>query len=169
MMTPGTRAATTETGEALLASSSTLADLSFDIFSLGADVRFQASGLSMHPFIHDGDIITLGSLLGRKPGFGDIVAFVHPHTRRLTVHRVVDRKNGLLVTKGDAASRPDVPVPEAQILGRVTRIDRNKKRASLGLGPERLAIALLSRCRFRFTTSVPLWSFVRPLLRRFSL
>jgi signal peptidase I len=151
--------------EPLLASSSTLADLSLDVLSRGASLSFLATGASMHPFIRDGDLITLGPLLDHRPGIGDIVAFMDPRTERLTVHRVVGRKNGLLVTKGDAVSRPDGLVPEAEILGRVTRIERNNRSVLLRLGPGRVAIALLSRCTFGLAACKPLWRFVRLLLR----
>ena len=145
----------------MLASSTTLADLSLDVLSRGASLRFLATGASMHPFIRDGDFVTLGPLLDHRPGIGDIVAFMDPRTERLTVHRVVGRKGGLLITKGDAAPRPDGPVPEVEILGCVTGIERNGRRVLLGVGPGRIAIALLSRCGFSFGACAPLWRFVR--------
>jgi signal peptidase I len=149
------------TDEPLLASSSTLAELSFDVLSRGASLRFMVTGASMHPFIREGDFVTLGPLFGHRARFGDIVAFVDPRTERLTVHRVVGRKDGLLITKGDVVSRPDGSVPEVQILGYVQSIERNNRRVVLGLGSERVAIALLSRCRFKFAALISLWSLLR--------
>jgi hypothetical protein len=121
----------------------------------------------MSPFIKDGDVITVVPVPpsnsnphvptsfpappSAKPvvktcGIGQVVAFVSPVNQRLVVHRVVGRHDvGFLILgdnqlgPGAEAVRPD------DILGRVARIERGTKRVWLGLGPERHAIAILSR------------------------
>ena len=47
--------------------------------------------------------------------------------------------------KGDGTTGVDSPVPTANILGLVTRVERGRKRVFIGLGPERFLIALLTR------------------------
>lgn len=47
--------------------------------------------------------------------------------------------------KGDNVPDEAILVPGADILGRITRVERYGKRISLGLGPERVLIAFLSR------------------------
>jgi hypothetical protein len=74
------------------------------------------------------------------------VAFVAPENQRLVVHRIIGRHESRFLIQGDNLSglvadavRPD------DILGRVVRVERGRKRVWLGLGPERHVIAVLSR------------------------
>ena len=121
----------------------------------------------MSPFIRDGDVITVAPVLppDRNPrtpktssvppngepvvracGIGQVVAFVAPENQRLVVHRIIGRHESRFLIQGDNLSglvadavRPD------DILGRVVRVERGRKRVWLGLGPERHVIAVLSR------------------------
>ena len=78
--------------------------------------------MSMYPFIRDGDILTLG----RENHFreGDVYAFPHPQTGGLVVHRLVKRRNRLLM-KGDHNSLPDGWLAREQILARLIRVERD--------------------------------------------
>ncbi len=99
----------------------------------------------MFPFVRDGDMIRV-SPLEHPPGLGDVVAFVHPETGRLVVHRIIARRGPSYLLRGDSArGEVEGPVPPAGLLGRVTGVQRNDRAVRLGLGPERYAIALLSR------------------------
>lgn len=106
----------------------------------------------MFPFIKDGDVITIAPLRpGAEPcvrtcGIGHVVAFINPMNQRLVVHRIIGRhKSGFLIM-GDNTQRPVAEMVERDgILGRVVRIERGQHRVWLGLGPERYAIAVLSR------------------------
>jgi hypothetical protein len=99
----------------------------------------------MHPFIRDGDVITVSPLGEGSPGLGDVVAFVQREIERLVVHRVIRIEANSYFMKGDDATGVDGPVPTANILGLVTRARRGQKRVFIGLGPERFLIALLAR------------------------
>jgi hypothetical protein len=121
----------------------------------------------MSPFIRDGDVITIAPLQppDRSPhvpapsslsagnvtevrncDIGQIVAFESALSRRLVVHRIVGRRESGFLIQGDNLSGPVVDVVRPDdILGRVVRIERGRKRIWLGLGPERYAIAVLSR------------------------
>lgn len=113
----------------------------------GRPFRFNAGGYSMAPFIRNGDVICVSSLNSCDPGPGDVVAFIHPDTGSPCIHRVLSVRNGRFFIQGDnMPEKPDGMVPREAIFGRVTRVERAGRRISLGLGPERRLIALLSRC-----------------------
>lgn len=111
----------------------------------GYSSKFSARGFSMFPFIRDGDVITVSPLHGLSPGIGDVVVFRDPSAGRLLVHRAVGRRGGFYIMRGDNAEAADGCVPARSIIGRVTGVEREGKGVSLGLGPERFLIALLSR------------------------
>lgn len=141
-------------------SGESLAGLIRDTLSKGADFRFKVAGSSMSPFIKDKDIVTISSLSRVRPDIGRIAAFINPHTKKLAIHRIVDISGGRYLIKGDNVSRIDGFMCGDNILGCVTKIERNTRRAFLGLGSERLAIAFLSRTRllsllFRIWRSIP--------------
>jgi len=121
-----------------------LANLLRAVLDKGVPFRFRATGFSMSPFIRNGDVLTVSPLSGR-PHLGDVVAFVKQETGRLAIHRVVGTGAGHCLIRGDNASRDDGYVPEANILGRITKVERNGKRNLLGLGPERYVIGVLAR------------------------
>ena len=121
----------------------------------------------MSPFIRDGDVITIAPVLppdrnphvsipsflsvgnvaeARNSYIGQVVAFVAAPSRRLVVHRIIGRRESGFLIQGDNLSGPVADtVRPVDILGRVVRIERGRKRVWLGLGPERYAIAVLSR------------------------
>ena len=147
-------------------SGAALAELLGAVVSRGARFRFRARGFSMFPSILDGDVVTLSPLRGGPARFGEVVAFVHPDTRRLVVHRVIGRRGTCYAVKGDNAFAPDAVVPWADALARVTRVERAGTATSLGLGPERVVIALLSRRGPVFSFLRPLWRVARAVARR---
>jgi hypothetical protein len=107
----------------------------------------------MSPFIRDGDVITIAPVLSSADvssvgpcGIGHVVAFISPASERLVVHRIIGRREGGFLVQGDSIrGSATETVGGSDILGRVVRIERGRKRAWLGLGPERYAIAILSR------------------------
>lgn len=153
-------------GSDLLLSGQALVDLLGALLHKGVPARFQAKGFSMSPFIKNSDIVTISPLQGERPGLGEIIAFVHPETKGLCIHRIVRKKNDLYVTKGDNRSETDESVAIESILGFVTGVERDGKQVFLGLGPERFLIAFLGRRGLLFPLFLPLWKIVRPFTRR---
>lgn len=132
-------------GGELPLSGSALLELLRAVLHKGKSFRFRAKGFSMSPFVRDGDVITVSPLSGASLRFGHVVAFIDPGTGKLVVHRVVGRCGGAWFIQGDNIAENDGLIPEANLLGRVTRIERAGKRIFFGLGLERSLTAWLAR------------------------
>jgi len=135
----------------------------------GRPFRFCAKGFSMSPFVKDEDMITVAPVKKFPVRLGDIVAFVHPETKRLVVHRTIKKKGDYFVIRGDNAPSEDGIIPAANILGRITKVEREGRKVFLGLGLERRIIAffsdreILSPLRYKL---FPFWKIVRPLFKK---
>ncbi len=138
-----------------------------DVLAKGLPFRFCARGVSMAPFIKDGDVITVAPFYHSKFKVGDVVAFVCRESGKLIVHRVVARRDGLPFIQGD--SIPEIPdgfVPLENLLGRVIKVERSGKQIRMGLGPERFFIALLSRLKRHVSIRRGLVGRLKPVLRK---
>jgi signal peptidase I len=85
-----------------------------------AEVRLR--GWSMAPALRDGDLLTVEPLgyVGRGPlVVGEVV--VAERAEVLVAHRVVSVAADAVVTRGDAQTVDDPPLPRNEILGRVVR------------------------------------------------
>jgi len=122
-----------------------LTDLMTAVLAKGKRFRFQARGWSMSPFVKDGDVITVAPLKGREPGTGAIVAFLHPKTGRIAVHRIVRRAPGRYLVRGDNADVADGDLTAERILGVVTEVLRDGKKVPGLRGGAPALIAWLSR------------------------
>jgi len=128
--------------------------------------RFQASGGSMSPFIRNGDIITIAPVQGAIH-IGDMLAFRQPECGQLRVHRVIARRSGAFLLRGDNGYHNDGWVTSERILGRISRIEHKDRSIRLGLGPEKLFIALLSRLGLLRKIVRPACWLLRPVYQRF--
>jgi len=90
----------------------------------GAALRFKAAGSSMTPAICNNDVITISPLEEIPPFVGEVVAFHHPRTDRLLIHRVVRKKQGTFNIRGDSLRYTDSHIPRVNILGVVTAVER---------------------------------------------
>jgi hypothetical protein len=123
-----------------------LIELMQAVHAKGLPFRFNAGGHSMTPFIRDGDVICVSPLASRAPGLGDVAAFIHPDTKLLCLHRVLSVHGDRFLIQGDnMPENPDGMIPREAIVGWVTHIERAGRKVRMGLGPERLLLALLSR------------------------
>jgi hypothetical protein len=155
---------TKKRGELAL-SSQQLEKLMRGVLGKGACFRFQGKGFSMSPFIKDGDVLTIAPMKGAAPGFGDVVVFTHPNTGKLIIHRIIGKKAGSYLTRGDNAPEGDGLISRAAILGRVIKVERDGKKPFLGLGPDRFIIAFMTRTGL-LPLVWPVWRFVRFFMRR---
>lgn len=125
-------------------SGKTLIELLRAVTENGKPFRFEAAGFSMHPFIRNLDILTISPLPPGHLRSGMVIAFLHPESGRLVVHRVVGRKGGYYLIKGDNSPESDGMISEKNIFGYVTKVERGDRSISLCFGPERALIAFLS-------------------------
>jgi hypothetical protein len=136
------------------------------VLARGAAFRFCARGWSMAPLIRDGDVITVSPLGDGRPRLGDVVAYVRPAEGTPVVHRVVASRGTAWLIQGDSVPGcADGIIPSESLLGRVTRVERGGRDAWLGLGPERVVIAWLSRARLLIPMRAWLSAWLRPLLK----
>ncbi len=133
-------------GGLLSLSGEALQDFLQTVLAKGAAFRFRARGASMNPFIRDGDVVTLSPWEGDFLSSGDVVAFCHPETGRLVIHRIVRKKSQGFLLRGDSCLKSDGLVQASGIFGRVTKVERSGRVLRLGLGPEAQLLALLARC-----------------------
>jgi signal peptidase I len=111
----------------------------------GKTLRMTVLGSSMWPFIRDEDVLTITPMNARAPQVGDIIAFVHPQTGRLTIHRVVAQTGEEWLLRGDNNRESDGIVLQKDFLGFITQIHRKGREKHFGLGVEKSLIAFLQR------------------------
>ncbi len=133
------------TGDEARLSGETLRGLLVDVLARGVSFRFRAGGFSMSPFIRDGDVLTVVPVDGR-PRRGDIAAYIRPMSGALAVHRIVGRRKGDFILKGDNERGWDL-VPESGLLGLVNRVERKGGEVRAGKA-DALLVAVLSRWGF---------------------
>jgi len=150
-----------------LPASEVLSELVKEVVSKGVECRLQVKGYSMSPFIKDGDTITISPVSDSLPRFGDVIAFIHPRTEKLLIHRVVWKSGDTYLLKGEGALEPDGLIKKENVLGLVTKVERKGKRIFLGLGPERFLIAMLTRKNLLLPLLRPVWRIFRPIARMF--
>lgn len=131
----------------------------------GVPISFCAKGFSMSPFVRDGDIVTVSPLRDSLPKIGDVVAFHCTLTDRLVVHRVICKKGNSYHMQGDSVPMPDGIVPIDNIIGLVTKLERNGEKVSIGLGPERFLIAFLNRTGVLSNILRPVWTVMRSFIK----
>lgn len=85
--------------------------------------RSPVTSNSMAPLAREGDIFVIVPAGKRGPVFGDVVAAVAGS--RAVVHRVVGKRLGFYVTKGDASPGFDPRVRRQDLLGRVRALQKS--------------------------------------------
>jgi signal peptidase I len=107
-------------------------DLAAEIVRTFGEVRLRVFGTSMVPSILPGDLVSIQRAGISEISSGEIV--LYSREGRLFVHRVVACTNSpgqpLLITRGDRLDHNDLPVYSAELLGRVTSIQRSDERGN---------------------------------------
>lgn len=130
-----------------------------------ASLRFQVRGFSMSPFIRDGDVVTVSAVDNLPLKLGCPIAFINPRTEKLVIHRLVSRNGNGFIIKGDNVFDCDGLVREENILGYVTKVERNGVPVRGGLGLSQPLIAFLSRAKI-FPIIFWSWRFIPLPLKR---
>ncbi|MFH1159977.1 MAG: signal peptidase I [bacterium] len=89
----------------------------------GQTVKVRASGHSMTPFIHDGDLLTLHRVRTANLQPGEIVAFIR--NGLLFIHRIIEvsMTDEMVLTKGDNLLISDKLLKPEEVLGSVIDIN----------------------------------------------
>jgi len=103
-------------------------ELAGEVLRSSGSLRLRATGWSMLPTVWPGDTLVIEPADSRDVSRGDIVMF--SNGQRLVAHRLVAKGCGSvdsIETQGDAVPRPDFPITQGQLLGKVSCILRNGK------------------------------------------
>jgi signal peptidase I len=124
------------------------------VLSKSLPVEMRMSGSSMRPAIEDGDIITIEPASVSPLRAGDIILYQTRYDTAV-IHRVIRIERGSrersVVTRGDAASQNDLPVPMHRVLGRVKLVERAGERIKMvrpRRGMKYWTLSLLARLKF---------------------
>ena len=112
-------------------------DLATDFLRSFGSLRFRATGWSMLPAIWPGDTLVVERVSRDQIQVGEVVLV--GRDGRLCAHRVVSRGENSRnphrhwITQGDAMPKPDPPVKEGELLGRVNYVIRAGKCVAVNL------------------------------------
>jgi hypothetical protein len=154
-------------GEDFSLSNESIIELIKSAFDNGLPFRFKVKGYSMLPFIRDNDVVTLSAPKKDCLSLGMPVAFVHPCSGKLVIHRIVAKRKGAYLIKGDNANIPDGLVYDKDVLGSVIKVERGSRNVTLGLGPERILITFLNHRLSFFFLLLLAHRSIRSVIRRF--
>jgi hypothetical protein len=118
--------------------------LAAEVLQSGGRIQLRVTGASMLPSLWPGDLLTIQSNHLDQVEPGDVVLYIREE--RFFVHRAVgksdsnaDDQQQFLIARGDSLPKIDPPVPPAQLLGKVTRIERD----GLFFAPPKLSLLRL--------------------------
>ena len=107
-------------------------------------ISLRVHGTSMLPWVRPRDIALIRQISIENVRCGDVVLFRREN--HLLVHRIVEKRGSLdasqIFSKGDAHPTSDGVVQEQELLGRVVRIYRKRRRIDMD-APRQLALGLL--------------------------
>jgi signal peptidase I len=127
--------------------------LSQAILESGNSLRFRARGWSMHPFIQDGDLLTIAPVGKGSVKRGDVVLYATDENR-LMVHRVISpskKSDVMMLIKGDSCLGSPERVTPREVLGKLILIEREGTKRHIDSKAYRmvgLAFAILSPVRW---------------------
>jgi len=103
--------------------------LAAEVLRSSGKLRLRVMGWSMLPAVWPGDTLLIERVDSGEFSEGDIVLF--GRDRRFFAHRVVTRNgkpgSSRILTRGDAMPRPDPPISDSDVLGKVAGIVRKGK------------------------------------------
>ena len=111
----------------------------------GNYMQMAVFGMSMHPFLQDGDIVLIKPLGRELPEIGDVVAFQRPENGQLVIHRIIAKMDGFFEIKGDNVTISDGRIPHSQLIGKITLVTRGVRHVDAGLGKVKGCIARRSK------------------------
>jgi hypothetical protein len=128
-----------------------LAELIDAVHQRGASFRFRATGISMIPAIHNQDILTVSPVKEMAPFAGEVIAFRHPDSNKLILHRVVKKRGEKYIIRADSLREIDAVIGPTDIIGVVTRVERTNK---VIVWPDRFQHPITCKIYFRINLVV---------------
>jgi signal peptidase I len=123
--------------------------LAAEVLQSSGALQLRVKGTSMLPTLWPGDLLTILSSRFDQVEPGDVVLYQH-EGRFFVVHRVVSKANAtikdedrFLIARGDCVQAVDPSVRPVQLLGKVTRIERD----GLFFAPRKLSLLRLILAR----------------------
>lgn len=117
------------------------------LLETGNEVRFRASGRSMYPFIKDGDTITITPTNTKDLEKGNI-AFYRNKENKPTAHRIVgitkEYNKTIFLIRGDGYVAGNERIPAENIMGIVTKVERDGIEVKLDNTSNKLSAAIWS-------------------------
>lgn len=109
------------------------AKLTTDILEGGNALRFAAHGVSMEPFILDGDILTIEPIKTNVLRVGDIV-FYRAEGDSLVAHRIVGKLGSSLKVRGDSSPGSEGIITLDKVLGVIASVEREGYQTNIKSG-----------------------------------
>lgn len=88
------------------------------------NVRVTLRGMSMFPMLMKGDIVVVAPVGYDQLRKGDIVVFESDSI--LVAHRLIRKKNGSVLTRGDGNRKYDGSIPFEKIKGKVIKVEHSR-------------------------------------------
>jgi len=88
----------------------------------GKIIKSVSAGPSMHPLIHEGDYLEEAFVPFEDINVGELIVFMNGE--ELWLHRVVKKKNKVLITCGDFNLGLDSPVTKKQFISKILKINQ---------------------------------------------
>jgi len=130
-------------------------------------IKFSGFGISMTPFIRNGDTLTI-KLLQKDDNVktGNIVIVQDRGGKKLFVHRIVQSKKRAYLLKGDNKLQPDGWFSRDMILGRIDKLTRGSKTNIPVKHWQSVVIAFFSKAGILNSTILPFGRWVKRKLGR---
>jgi signal peptidase I len=81
---------------------------------------------SMWPVLKTNDLVFMKGIEGSEAQIGQII--IYKNQNGFTIHRLIRKENGKLITQGDTNQVEDKPIEESDVIGRVLYIKNNPLR-----------------------------------------
>jgi len=119
------------------------------VITEGAILRTRVGGYSMFPYVQQNDIAWIEKI-DAPLLIGDIIVF--KAGSKIVAHRLLKfTKVGTdikLLCKGDSCWRMDAPVDRMNVVGKITQIERNRKKTDLTTPRQRKKALIIARLTF---------------------
>ena len=109
-----------------------LLDVSREALQQGCELNVSTDGLSMFPFVMNGDTVAAANCNRDQLRYGDLIIYEsNIGNDRITAHRLVKKNRDVFITKGDLLVHCDEPISPEMVMGKIVKIKRGNFTVSL--------------------------------------